>query len=320
MTKPISIFRPTTLATIALFFAGTQSEFAASAKVLAPVVELKGSASAGRGSLHTGGTLAEGNAVKTGGDSRLLFTPVPGLAVTAAASTSMSVVGLTVTKNGETVQSRNVVLLLEEGTLSFSADKRKTGKTSFTIQTPHGTVRVDESVGSVTVTKSGVKVASLSGKITYMAPGLRAPITIQAGSLLTASGEGANAQINVVDGIARTYTNFSAEGAQLDTRAATGPEMEATRGTFASALAHVTSAVGFGLQSAASMADVTTTLTQLNQSFADAGLPPVEASSVGAAPRTASAQVEAASAPTGFSGGGSSNPANISGAIVSPEQ
>jgi hypothetical protein len=164
-----------------------------------------------------------------------------------------------------------------------------------------------------------VKLASLSGRTTFAPNGSQAAISIEPGSFLTASGEGANAQIRVIDVIARTMTDFIADGTQLATRDATVQELESARGLFEATLAHAAIAVGYSLFSTEAMAEITVTLTKINQSLAAVGLAPVDAPSVGTSKVGPSSDAEVAPAPAGFTGG-SMNPANTSGQINSRER
>jgi hypothetical protein len=326
---------------------------AAAGVVLTPVVDVKGSASwAGRGStksgaLRAGESLAEGSTILTGADSRVMFSPVPGITVSVAKNTSVSLLRLNVTKSGGTIQKRDAVLKLDIGTLSFSLDKRSAGSTSLVVETPRGTMNADGSVGTITVVGLCVKIASLSGKITFTpsaatvtqtsistkpgessalraphssATASRAPIVIEPGWFLAACGEGPNAQIRVINTIARTWTNFSADGTPLGTRAATVQELESTRGFFEATLEHAALAVSYGLLSAEGAADITQTLTQINQSFAAVGLAPIETPAIGTSSGgTRSTSVEGTPGSGGFSGG-SLNPANTVGEVISREQ
>lgn len=294
--------------------------------VLAPVVQVKGSSSwAGPGStksgkLQTGASLAEGSAIQTSPASQVSFSPVPGIVVTVAKSTSLSVLRLQVTKSGETLQKRDVVLRLDSGTLSFSLDKKIAGKTSFVIITPHGTMVAERSVGTITVAGRSVALVSLSGKATYTPNGGQVGISVEPGSFLTVSGEGGNAQIQVINGIAKTTTDFSPDGTPIGTREATGLELQSMRGLLESTLAHASIAAASGRFGTEAMAEMTSTLIKVNQSFVAAGLaqvgPPTVAEA-GESPENAGA--EPAPVSTGFSGG-LSNPANISGLPVSREQ
>ena len=298
--------------------------------VLAPVAEVRGSASwAGTGSarsgtLRGGEALAEGSAIRSGGGSRVVFSPVPGIAVSLANATSVTLLRQEVTKNGEAMVKRDAVLRLDAGTLSFSIDKRKTTKTRFVVLTPHGTMNAEHAVGTIAVTSSSVSISSLSGAATFTPGGSQGTISIAPGSLLTASGEGANAQIRVIDGIGRTVTDFSAAGTPLATRSATGAELESIRNSFETTLAHAATAGSLGLLGPDAPGEITVTLTQINQSFATAGLAPVDTASVGSSPPGAKSQagseVGPGAAPAGFSGGGSANPANTSGLIISRAQ
>ena len=180
--------------------------------------------------------------------------------------------------------SRDVGLKLDEGTLAFSIDKRIVDKTRFEVQTPHGRKSVQGAVGTVTVEGSCVKFTSLNGKMNVTAIGFAAGIQIKAGSFLAICGEGANAQIRLINAIARTWTDYSADGSPLGTRDATATELESTRAFFSAALSEASLAEGAGLLGPASAAEITRVLTMINQSFAGAGLAAIESSSVGALP------------------------------------
>jgi len=298
---------------------------AASATVLAPVVDVKGSASwAGRGpakssTLRSGESLGEGSAIKTGADSRVVFSPVPGTAVSMAKRTSVSLLRLAVTKSGDTVQSRDAVMKLDIGTLSFSSEPRNT--TRVAVQTPLGTISAEGAAGTIALKNSSLQIASLSGKMTFaITGGSHAPISIEQGSFLVASGGGTNATIRIVNVITRTTTDFSAAGAQLSTRDATVQDLESARGFFEATLAHAAIAVGYGLLSTGAVAEISATLTNINQSLAIAGIASVEAPAVGSStPASAGTASEGATAPAGFTSG-SANPANLSGQIISPER
>jgi hypothetical protein len=325
---------------------------AAPVTVLAPVVEVLGSATwAGGGStksgrLKVGESLAEGSAIQTGADSRVLFSPVPGIAASEAKDTSASLVRLAVTKNGGAVQKRDAVLRLATGTLSFSLEKRNASTTTFAVETPSGTMNACGSVGTITVVPPCVKVASLSGKVAFTpkvgsttqatratestdtsaflstnssATASGVPIVIPPGCFLTVCGKGDSVEIRLINTIERTLTNFSTDGTAIGTRVAMVQELESTRGFFEVALAHGSLAVGYGLLSAEGAAEITQTLTMINQSFVAVGLTPIETPAIGSSTRGGSFNSESAPPSAGFSGG-SLNPANTSGEVISRER
>jgi hypothetical protein len=258
-------------------------------------------------------SVVEGSAIKTTAEAGKLISPLPGIAVSVTARSSVAVVRAQVTKSADAITSRDVVLKLDEGSLSFSIDKRIVDKTRFEVQTPHGRKSGQGAVGTVTVQGSCVKYASLTGKMNITATGV-VPIQLKAGSFLAICGEGANARMRVINAIARTWTDYSANGSPLATRDATVAELESTRPFFSAALTEASLAEGAGLLGPASAADITRVLTMINQSFAGVGLAAIESSSVGALPaagRSTSASGDA-TASGGF-GGGSFNPANTLG-------
>jgi hypothetical protein len=321
--------------------------------VQAPVVEMHGTVTrlgggaTGFGKLQVGESLAEGSAIQTGADSRVFFAPVPGVAVTEAKNTSVSLIRLAVTKNRDGVQQREAVLRLAPGTLSFSLEKQDSNTTSFTAETPSGTMTARGSVGTVTVVPPCVKIASLSGKVAFtlsvgsVPQASRAPesaessaflstnssptasggtITIPPGSFLTVCGKGDDVVIGLINTIEKTWTLFSVDGTLLSTRGATAQELESTRAFFEAALAHGSLAVGYGLLSAEVITEVTQTLTAINQSFAAAGLKPIETSAVGSSSRQSRSSSSESTPPSGGFSGGPLNPANTSGEVISREQ
>ena len=325
---------------------------AAPATVLAPVVEVQGSAtwaggnSTKSGKIQVGESLAEGSAIKTGTDSHVLFSPVPGIAVSEAKDTSASLVRLAVTRNGDTVQKRDAVLRLGPGTLSFSLEKRDASTTSFAVETLSGTMNASGSVGTITVVPPCVKVASLSGKVAFTpkadstilttratkstdtsttlatnssATSSGVPIVIPAGCFLTVCGKGDKVEIRLINAIKRTVTNFGTDGIALGTRDATIEELESSRSFFETALAHASLAVSYSLFSAEGAAEVTETLTLINQSFAAVGLAPIGSPAVGGSQHGPVVNSENAPPSGGFSGG-PLNPANTSGEVISRER
>ncbi|MEA3212784.1 MAG: hypothetical protein QOE70_5841 [Chthoniobacter sp.] len=337
---------------LAVFWIASAMAPAAPVTVLAPVVEVQGSATwAGGGStksgkLQVGESLAEGSAIQTGADSRVLFSPVPGIAVSEAKDTSASLLRLAVTKNDGAVQRRDAVLRLAIGTLSFSLEKRDASTTTFAVETPSGTMKTRGSVGTITVVPPCVKVASLSGKVVFTpkvgtlsqttrdtestnasvllstdspATASGVPIVIPPGCFLTVCGKGDSVEIHLINTIERTLTNLTANGTAIGTRVATAQELESTRGFFEAALAHGSLAVGYGLLSAEGAAEITQTLTMINQSFAAVGLAPIETPAIGSSTRRDSSNSESAPPSAGFSGG-SLNPANTSGEVISRER
>lgn len=326
---------------------------AAPVAVLAPVVEVKGSVKwSGHGSvnaetLRVGDSLAEGSAIRTGADSRVLLAPVPGIAVTVAKDTTASLLHLSVVKSGGAIHKRDAAFGLDLGTLSFSLEKRDATMTSFAVQTPNGTMQARGSVGTITVVPPCVKVASLSGRITFMpnaatgarvsvsvdptkhpkgvasnpsASGNGTPIIIEAGWFMAICGVGEDATIRVINTIDRTWTSFSPDGTQLTTRAATLQELESTRGFFEATLAHAALAVGYDLLSGESAAGITETLTKINQSFASVGLAPIETPAVGSTSQPVGVFNPAPTFGSGGFSGGSLNPANTTGEIISRER
>lgn len=258
-------------------------------------------------------SVVEGTAIKTNADAGKLISPLPGIAVSVTTGSAVSLLRAQVTKSGDAIVSRDVALKLDEGSLSFSIDKRIVDKTRFEVQTPHGRKSVQGAVGTVTVAGSCVKFASLSGKMNFSAVGFAAPIQIKAGCYLAICGEGANAQIRLINAIARTWTDYSADGSPLATRDATAAELESTRPFFSAALTEASLAEGAGLLGPASAGELTRVLTMINQSFAIAGLAALDNSSLGASPAASRSTTGDAAAPGGF-GGGSFNPANTLGA------
>ena len=252
-------------------------------------------------------SVLEGTAIKTGASAGKLISPLPGIAVSVAPGSAVSLPRAQVTKSGNAIVSRDVVLKLDEGTLSFSIDKRIVEKTRFEVQTPHARKSVQGAVGTITVEGSCVKFTSLNGKMNITASGSGAPILLKAGSHLAICGEGAEARIRLVNAIARTWTEYRADGSLLGTREAAAAELESTRVFFSAALSEASLAEGAGLLGPASAAEITRVLTLINQSFARAGLATIESSSVGALPATGDSGDATASG--GF-GSGSFNPAN----------
>ena len=319
--------------------------------ILSPVLEVHGAVDksgergAVKSTLRTSDSVAEGNVITSGADSGAVLSPLPGVEINVAHNTSVALVHLGLKKRGEAVQSREVAQRLEVGTLSFSLDKLSASKTNFVVQTPHGLMSAYGSVGTVTVVGSCVKIASVSGKVAFTptstsavrtsiaidpAPGSSSPmnesgnhpIVIKPGWFLAICGKGDKVEIRVIDTIARTWTSFSSDGTQLSTRGATVQEMESTRGFFATALENAAVAVSYGVLGAEGSAEVTDTLTKINQSFAEVGLAPIEASAIGSSKR--GRNLSPASAPEspgspGFSGG-PTNPANTSGEVISRER
>ena len=186
--------------------------------------------------------VVEGTAIKTSADAGKLISPLPGIAISVAPGAVVSLVRVQVVKSGDAIVSREVVLKLDEGSISFSIDQRIVDKTRFEVQTPHGRKSVQGAVGTVTVEGSCVKYASLAGKMNITANGSAAPIQLKAGSFLAICGEGANARIRLINAIARTWTDYSANGSPLATRDATAAELESTRSFFSAALAEASMA------------------------------------------------------------------------------
>jgi len=297
---------------------------AAPEAVLAPVVEVKGSVSLTGGgmarsaNLRAGGTLAEGSTITAAPESRVLFSPVPGVTVSGHAESTVSLVRMAVAKSGGAVQSRDVRLGLAAGTLSFSTDKRTSSTTTFAVETLRGTLSAQGAVGSVAIDGSCVHVASLSGKMAFKPTGSAGAISIPPGSYVTICAEGATVRILMVNVVASTVTEYNSDGVQVASRAAEAQDLESARGLFEVTLGHVVSVVGYGLLGAESVAEITTTLTTINQVFAAAGLAPVEATAVGTSTPVARTDSESATTPTLSSG--SANPANTSGQVISRER
>ena len=298
---------------------------AAPATVLAPVVDVKGPVMwAGPGAakstpLRRGAALPEGSVVSTGADGRVMLSPVPGIAVSVAKSTSVSVAHLTVVKIGDSIRERQAALKLESGSLSFSIEKGNSSKTTFTVITRQGTMSAQHSVGTISASGSSVMIAALSGTVSFTAKGSKTAIAIEPGACLTASGDGLNAQICVINAVSGTTVDYSADGTPLGTHRATARELASVRGLFAAALAHAVLAVSDRLLSSAEVAGLMTILTEINQTFAAAGLASIETTTSGAPAPASSNSAEVATAPPSFTGG-SANPANTSGAIISRER
>ena len=349
-TKPSKFFDQPSSLLAALLCGLVPVGVAAQVTVLAPVVEVQGSVTSGGGStkagkVQTGESLSEGSALTTGADGHVLFAPVPGVAVSEAKNTSATLVRLAVTKDSDGLQKREAVLRLAPGSLSFSLEKQAVSTTSFAVETPRGTMNARGSVGTIAVMPPCVKIASLSGKVAFTptagsvtqatrktetaessaflatnssATAGGGEITIPPGCFLTVCGKGDDVVIRLINTIDRTLTNFSADGTSLGTLAASVEDLESTRSFFEAALAHGSLAVGYGLFSAQSAAEVTQTLTLINQSFATVGLVPIETPRIG---RSASGGgANSGSTPPGGFSGGSINPANTSGEVISREQ